>query len=137
MQRATLLAMMMAVAATLGAQPDRSATGKWDLHADVQGTKLTLVCAIEEKDGKLSGTCTGGGDDDTVARPIHGEVTEKELNWRFDARYEAKPVSVSMRAVLDAAGTKMYGTMSVEPIDADGTFLAEKQTADATAPAQP
>jgi hypothetical protein len=121
--------------ATASAQP--IATGTWKVSASVGDTPVKMTCLIEQKQQKLTGTCTGGGDDDTAARPLTGEATGKGVAWHFDSIYEGKPIAVSMRAVLDEAGTRMYGSMSVAPLDADGTFLAEKQAEPATPAAQP
>jgi outer membrane murein-binding lipoprotein Lpp len=113
------------------------AAGVWKVSANIGDTPVKITCTLEQKQQKLAGTCTGGGDDDTAARPLTGEVTDKGITWRVAAVYQGKPIAVSMRAVLDDAGTKMYGSMSVAPLDADGTFLAEKQAepaSPATAP---
>lgn len=120
--------------APAAATTPRTATGTWKIEADFGGTHISMSCALTEADRKLSGTCTGGGDDDTVPRPIAGDITDKEVDWKFDARYQGDVVHVAMRGVLDAAGAKMYGSMDVTPIEADGTFLATRQPATPPAP---
>lgn len=109
------------------AAAQRSAAGRWAIHALIGETKVGIACEIAQKELKLTGTCVAEQDDETgAARTLTGEVTEKALIWHFDGSYQGKPVTVSLRAVLDDAGTKMYGSIDVSPIDANGTFLAEK-----------
>jgi hypothetical protein len=112
-------------------RPDQAA-GTWKVSALVGDTRVQMKCVIAAKELKLTGTCGVDQDDEPGApRSLTGEVTDKGLAWHFDAHYEGKTVTVSMTAVLDDAGTKMYGSMEVSPLDANGTFLAEKQQPEA------
>jgi len=103
-----------------------AAAATWKVDGDVQGTPVTMTCAIAEAAKKLSGTCAGAGQDPTP-RKLTGEVTEKGLSWHFDSEYEGNPITVSMSATKNADGTKMSGTMAVAPMGVDGTFVAVKQ----------
>ena len=109
--------------ATPSAQP--IATGTWKIDGDVQGTQVTMTCVLAEAEHKLAGTCTAG--EDSTPRALTGVTTAKGIGWRFDAAYQGQPITVSMNATIAADGTKMTGTMSVAPMDADGTFVASKQ----------
>ncbi len=112
-------------------RPEQAA-GTWKVSALVGDTRVQMKCVIAAKERKLTGTCGVDQDDQPGApRTLTGEVTEKALAWHFDAHYEGKAVTVSMTAILDDAGTKMYGSMEVTPLDANGTFLAEKQPPEA------
>jgi hypothetical protein len=140
---ACVVALLLSSAGAAGVQADtsaaqgeparlKSAAGTWKVSAQVGDTAVRMTCVIADKERKLSGTCVVDQDDDSgAARALSGEATEKGVAWHFDARYEGKPVTVSMRAVLDEAGTKMYGTVEVPQLDANGTFLAEKEGTDA------
>ena len=75
--------------------------------------------------GKANGG-TGAGDG-TAARKLTGEVTEKGLTWKFDSEYQGTPITISMTGAKSEDGTKMTGTMAVDPMGVDGTFSAVKQ----------
>ena len=98
----------------------------WKVDGNVQGTQVTMTCLLSEAEHKLTGTCTGAGEDMTP-RPLSGEVTAKGLTWRFDSQYEGNPITVSMSATKNEDGTKMSGTMAVSPMGVDGTFVAVKR----------
>ncbi len=110
--------------AAAGAAP--VSTGTWKVEGDVQGTPVKMTCALAEAEKKLSGTCSGAAND-TMARKLVGEVTENGLTWHFDTVYEGSAITVAMKGSLSGDGTKMNGTMSVVPMDVDGTFVAVKQ----------
>jgi hypothetical protein len=115
-----------AVAVTATPAAGSSVAENWKVDGDVQGTPVTMTCAIAEAEKKLSGTCTGAGQA-TAPRKLTGEVTEKGLSWHFDSEYEGNPITVSMSATKSVDGTKMNGTIAVAPMGVDGTFVAVKQ----------
>jgi len=100
------------------------ATGTWNVHGDVQGTEVTMRCVITEAEHKLAGTCAG---QDNTPRALTGTTTAKGVGWHFDTAYQGQPITVSMYATIATDGAKMNGTMSVAPLDVDGTFVATKQ----------
>jgi len=85
-----------------------------------------MTCVIAEADHKLTGTCTGAGED-TTPRALTGTATPKGVNWRFDDQFHGQPISFSINATLSADGAKMNGTLSIAPMGVDGTFTAIKQ----------
>ena len=85
-----------------------------------------MTCILSEADHKLTGSCSGAGDD-TKPKMLTGETTEKGLSWKFDSAYQGTPITVYMSGSKSADGTKMSGTMEVDPMGANGTFTAEKQ----------
>jgi hypothetical protein len=110
--------------APASAQP--VATGTWKIDGDVQGTPVTMTCVIAEAEHKLTGTCVGAGEG-TTPRTLNGTTTAKGLGWRFDSQVQGQPITFSINATMSADGTKMNGTISVAPMDVDGTFIAVKQ----------
>lgn len=102
------------------------ATGTWKVDGDVQGTPVKLTCVIAQAESKLTGTCSSPADNITQ-RVLTGTATAKGVGWRFDDQFQGQPITVSMNATLAADGTKMNGTMSVSPMNVDGTFIAVKQ----------
>jgi hypothetical protein len=103
------------------------ATGTWKIDGDVMGTPVTMTCLLTEAEHKLTGSCTGAGDDRTP-RVLTGTATAKGVGWRFDNEYQGQPITFSMSATLAADGTKMNGTMSVAPMGVGGTFVATRQS---------
>jgi hypothetical protein len=100
-------------------------SGTWKVEVDVQGTAVSLTCALTESDNKLAGTCRSPEDD--VPRKVSGTIAGDAVTWRFDAEYQGQPITVVMNSTLAAGGAKMSGTVAVAPMDADGTLTAVKQ----------
>ena len=103
-----------------------SPAGTWKVDGDVQGNPVKMTCVLVEAEHKLTGTCTGAGDDPT-ARPVIGQITDKGAAWRFDSQYQGTPITLTMTGELIPGGTKMNGSIAVSPFDAYGTFAAVKQ----------
>jgi hypothetical protein len=107
--------------------------GTWKVDGDVQGTPVKMTCILAvAADRTLSGTCSAGGADtgggnDTAARKLAGAVTVKGPTWHFSTEYQDAAITVSMAGTLNADGTKMSGTMAVDPMGVDGTFFATRQ----------
>jgi hypothetical protein len=99
-------------------------TGNWKIDCDLQGTPVKMMCALSQAEHRLTGTCTAEGDD--TPRALAGTTTEQGLGWRFDADYQGQPITVTMRATLTSDG-KMNGTLTVAPMNAEGTFAGVKQ----------
>jgi hypothetical protein len=120
-----------AIAAQAGGEAAPSPTlqpvvaGTWKIDGDVQGTPVKMTCLLTQAEHRLTGTCTGAGDD-TTPRALAGMTMERGLGWRFDSEYQGQPIAITMRATLTADG-KMNGTMTVAPMNAEGTFVAVKQ----------
>jgi len=110
---------------TVAAGPS-AAAGTWKVNGDVQGVGVVMTCVLTEADHKLSGTCTGAGDDPT-ARPVIGQITDKGAAWSFDSQYQGTPITLTMTGEIATGGTKMNGSIAVAPFDAYGTFAAVKQ----------
>jgi hypothetical protein len=102
------------------------ATGTWKIDGNVMGNPVTMTCVLTEADHKLAGSCSGAGEGSTP-RALTGTATPKGVNWRFDDQFQGQPISFSMIATLAADGAKMNGTISVAPMNVDGTFIAVKQ----------
>ena len=84
-----------------------------------------LICAFEERDGALSGTCRPATGPEGV--PITGSVRDRRVDWQFDialAPGERKQ-TVTYGGTLDERGTSMRGAFSVGNLR--GEFTGEKQ----------
>ena len=123
--RAMAASQADAPAAPAPAQVTPVAGDTWKVTGDVQGTGVYMTCILAEKDHKLTGTCAGAGGE--TPRKLTGDVTDKGLAWKFDSEYQGTPITISMTGAKSEDGTKMTGTMAVDPMGVDGTFSAVKQ----------
>ncbi len=118
-----------AAAGAIGSAPgpvQPLATGTWKIDGNVMGNPVTMTCVLTEADHKLAGSCSGAGEGRTP-RALTGTATPKGVNWRFDDQFQGQPIAFSMNATIAAGGTKMNGTVSIAPMNVDGTFTAVKQ----------
>ncbi len=99
-------------------------TGTWKVVGDVQGVPVILTCSLVEADSKLTGTCV---DDQSKSHPITGEVKDQTVSWAFGSEYEGTPITVNLAGTIDATGSKMAGTIAVDPMQVDGSFSATLQ----------
>jgi len=137
MKRIALAGMLLLSPALLAqapsdAAPQPSPLGSWKVDGDVQGTPVKMTCTLKDADHKLAGTCT----DPLTAKSLalEGEITPQGVVWSFDTEYQGSPITVWLRGSVSADGSKMSGTISVAPLNADGTFTATKATASDASP---
>jgi hypothetical protein len=99
--------------------------GTWKVTGNVQGVSVVLLCKLAaDAEMKVTGTCSGDEGGDHV---VKGTVKDQTLIWQFDSTYEGSAITVSLSGTSDATGAKMTGTISVEPLSADGEFTAALQ----------
>ncbi len=127
--------LMVAVSSSLPAAGPMTAsagsTGTWKVVGDVQGVPVLLSCSLVEADLKLTGTCV---DDQQKSHPLAGGVKDQTVTWAFNTEYEGTPITVTLVGVLDPAGAKMAGTIGVDPMGVDGSFVATLVPAAPAAP---
>jgi len=126
MKKTALFAMLAASPMMLAASMVPASTGTWKIDGDVQGTPVVMTCVLTEVEQKIAGTCTGAAGD-MQPRKLVGEVKEQTVSWHFDTVYDGNPITVSLAGKLAEDGTKMSGTIYVDPMQVDGTFSAVKQ----------
>jgi hypothetical protein len=116
---------MVAVSSSLLAAGPMTAsagsTGTWKVVGDVQGVPVLLSCSLVEADLKLTGSCV---DDQQKSHLLAGGVKDQTVTWAFNTEYEGTPITVTLVGVLDPAGAKMAGTIGVDPMGVDGSFVA-------------
>ncbi len=107
--------------------------GTWHVAGSVQDNPVNPVCVMVEKDGKLSGTCTGT---DGKPVPLTGTVKEKEIKWQYDTAYEGNGITIFFTGKMDK-DDHLSGSIYVEPYAVDGGFTAtrDKPTTPVPAPA--
>jgi hypothetical protein len=129
MQRIALIGMLLLSPALLAqalsdAAPKASPLGSWKVDGDVQGTPVKMTCVLAEAEQKVTGTCTDPARG--AARPLAGEITAKGVVWSFDTDYQGTPITVWLTGTVSDDGEKMSGSISVDPMNANGTFTATK-----------
>jgi len=117
--------LLMAVSSSLLASGPMAvsagSTGTWKVVGDVQGVPVILSCSLVEADLKLTGSCV---DDQQKSHLLAGDVKDQTVTWAFNTEYEGTPITVTLVGLLDPAGAKMAGTIGVDPMGVDGSFVA-------------
>ena len=127
--------LILAPAAAFAAPgPDTpSTTGVWKIEGAVRGRPVNMMCTLaEEQDHKLSGTCSGAGDD-TTAHKIDGKVKAQKVEFHFDTAYRGSPITLMINGKLNEDSTKMNGGLDVEPLAVSGSFTATREATPAAA----
>ncbi len=75
---------------------------------------------MTQKDNDISGTCkTDNGEGKAI-----GKVDGTKVTWSYDSEYNGSPLTVKYLGTLDAAASKISGTVSVEQFGVEGDFTA-------------
>jgi len=123
----SVVALMAVVSSPLFAAPKVGSllpAGTWKVVGDVQGVPVNLSCTLVEADSKVTGACV---DDQSKSQPVTGEVKDKTVSWAFSSDYEGTPITVNLAGTIDTSGSKMAGTIAVDPMQVDGQFSATLQ----------
>jgi hypothetical protein len=115
-----VLSIVMA-ASTAWAADAPSLDGKWNMHLSIAGNDSDAMCVFTQKDDGLTGTCTSEG----TEHPLTGKVDGKVYTWSYKSEYQGSPLTVKYRGTLDAAATKITGTVNVDEFGVDGDFTGE------------
>jgi hypothetical protein len=122
-----LLMMWLAGAASANVSGEWSISGAFDAESVAKGTEqqADLVCYLKQEHEALTGECRPA--DGPGGVPIAGTVRGDEIEWRFDIALgpDSKKQTVTYKASINDAGTRMKGTFSIA--DRRGAFTAERQ----------
>ena len=102
---------------------DPSIAGTWDVSTNIAGNDGSSVCAFTEKQGSLSGTCTG---DDATAHPITGKIDGAKVTWEYKSDYNGTPLTIKFAGTLDS-DKQFKGTVDVDPMGVSGDFTAKRK----------
>ncbi len=104
---------------------ESAVAGTWAVELNVQGNVNTQTCTFKVEGAVLSGSCEGA---DQKQLAVTGEVTEKDLKWKYDVPWEGQMLTLEFAGALtsDAA---MKGTIVVQPMNVPGDFTASKKPA--------
>ncbi|MDI1249131.1 MAG: hypothetical protein PSV13_09735 [Lacunisphaera sp.] len=101
---------------------DVSLAGAWTIESDVAGNVSTSAFQFQQEGKKLSGVQkTSEGKDAAIT----GEIDGNKVTWKYEADWEGNPLTISHTGTIDSAGV-INGTVLVEPMGVEGTFVAKK-----------
>jgi len=116
-----LVFLLAAVAVLVPAADDSSIAGNWQVHTSAAGREGKADCALVQKSGELTGTCTT--DRGTV--PIAGKVEGKRVTWTYKTDSEGGPVTVVFDGTAESAD-KMAGKVTALEFSIEGEFTATR-----------
>src|SRR5262252_5883870 len=118
-----LLSAAAAVLLTPAVAAAADLTGTWKIDLDIAGGTYHAVCKMTEMGPALSGTCSGGADNDPQTA-LTGTVDGTAAKFAYDITYNGQPMHVAYTGTVKS-DTAMDGAVDVQI--AQGTFTATKQ----------
>jgi hypothetical protein len=116
-----LSALLASAAITSLAADNASLTGKWKIHSSIAGNDNDSECTLTQTDNDLAGTCKTAEGNSAKAT---GKVDGAKVNWSFDSEYNGTPLTIKYNGTLDAASSKIAGSVTVDPFGVEGEFTA-------------
>jgi hypothetical protein len=98
-------------------------SGAWKVDGSVAENPITATCTFKQTDTHISGSCKMDPDHTLT---VKGEVTDKQVTWKYDLEHEGTVYTLTFTGTLDSE-TSMKGSIGVEPSDSEGDFTAKKQ----------
>ncbi|HLY17229.1 MAG TPA: hypothetical protein VKR61_08385 [Bryobacteraceae bacterium] len=114
-----IAAFLIAAATVAFAAENASLAGKWNLHYNISGYDGNLDCTFDQKDKDVTGTCKSS--DGTVS--VTGKVDDKAVTLQYKTQYNGDDLTIVYTGKLESAA-KFAGTVTVQPMGADGEFTA-------------
>ena len=115
----TLLALVIAAAATVASPADDKISGEWVVHNDIANNSSDMNCTFALKGQDLSGGCTGN---DTSVE-IAGKVDDSSVSWVYKSVYNGGPITLKYTGSLGTDGL-IKGNVLVEEFSVTGDFVA-------------
>ena len=101
-------------------------SGVWKVDGSIEDHPITPTCNLTQADNKITGTCTTL--DSAHTADVTGEVKDKQLTWRYKVEYQGTTYTLTYVGSLDSDAS-IKGSVSADPSDTDGDFVAKKQQA--------
>jgi hypothetical protein len=98
-------------------------SGVWKVDGSVADHPIAATCTLKQTDTHISGSCRMEEDKNLDAK---GEVTGKQVTWKYDLEHEGTVYTLVYTGTLDTASS-MKGSIAVDPSDSEGEFTAQKQ----------
>lgn len=95
--------------------------GEWKLHYNIAGHENDLDCTFNQVDRDITGACRGG----EVPVSLTGKLDDNKVTFQYKVVYNGDDLTIVYTGKLESPA-KMTGTISVQPIGADGEFTATK-----------
>jgi hypothetical protein len=119
--KSLFLSVLVSAAAVLVSAADNpSISGKWKVHTSVAGNDSDADCSFTQKDIAITGSCTTDQGDVKIT----GKAEGSKITWSYNADYNGTALTVSYSGIVDAATSKIAGSVSVDPFGVDGDFTA-------------
>lgn len=119
--KSLFLSVLVSAAAVLVSAADNpSISGKWKVHTSVAGNDSDADCSFTQKDIAITGSCTTDQGDVKIT----GKAEGAKITWSYNADYNGTALTVSYSGIVDAATSKIAGSVSVDPFGVDGDFTA-------------
>ncbi|HTQ55202.1 MAG TPA: hypothetical protein VMI94_12125 [Bryobacteraceae bacterium] len=112
------LAMLLIAAAAYGAD-NASLSGKWTLHYNISGYTGDLDCTFNQNGNDVTGACKSP--DANVS--VTGKVDGKSVTLQYKTEYNGDELTVVYTGKIESPA-KFSGTVTVQPMGADGDFTA-------------
>ena len=109
----------------LAAADQAAVAGTWAIETNIQGNVNTQTCTFKIEGAIVSGSCQG---EDKKPLTVAGEVTEKDVKWKYDVPWEGQMLTLEFAGAL-SSDTSMKGTVIVQPMNVPGEFIAAKTPA--------
>lgn len=117
------LIVLLAIASVPGMAQDVS--GVWKIDGNIAEQSIAATCTFKQDDTQITGSCKMDQEDKPV--DVKGEVTDKQVTWKYDVDYQGTTYTLTYTGAPDSAATAMKGTILVDPSDTEGDFTATKQ----------
>jgi hypothetical protein len=100
-------------------------SGVWKIDGNVDDHPVVATCTFKQAEKQITGSCKM----DQSEKPLElkGEVTAKQVNWKYNIDYQGTNYTLNYTGTLDEAAAAIKGTILVDPSDTDGDFTATKQ----------
>ena len=119
-----LLALAL-LSALHGTPSTDSIAGKWQITGDVVGNAVKTMCTFIQGSATLMGNCAN---DEGAPRVLTGEVKEGKVTFQYEIDYEGQQLTLIYSATF-VSPMELKGTIDVKPVNATGTFTAERVVA--------
>ena len=98
-------------------------SGVWKIDGSVSDNPVVATCTFKQTDTHITGSCK---EEDDKAMDVKGEVTGKQVTWKYELEYEGTVYTLTYTGSLDT-DTSIKGSITVNPSDTEGDFTAQKQ----------
>jgi hypothetical protein len=100
-------------------------SGVWKIDGTVGDNTVSVTCTFKQTDTHITGTCKMPQSD--AALDVKGEVGDKQVTWKYSLAYQGDTYTLTYTGTPDSPATSIEGSITVNPSDTKGDFIAQKQ----------